>query len=104
MASITRATIPTSALPSSGATVERLALWAILALKTQNGQKGATEVAGGAVEPFVQIQTFEAPDGSYRLIGRLNLRLDPAYITDGTKKFWEFAQEITPGDTPANYL
>lgn len=104
MTSITPAQVPSSALPASNGKLEVLALWALLALKEANGTKGVVETQGGAATDVIQFQLFQQPDGSYRALGRFNIPLDKTYITDGTKKFWTFAQELTPGAPPPSYI
>lgn len=104
MTSLAPSNIPSSANPATGGSLERLFMWAGLALKAANGTRGAVESDGGSAQPVMQYQIYEAPDGQYRLILRANLRLDPTYITDPTKRLWEFSQELTTGSIPSTYL
>lgn len=103
MTSLAPAQIPSTALPATNGTLEQLALWALLALKAANGTKGAVEVSGSEATDLVQFQVFQQPDGSYRALGRVNIELDPTYLTDDTNPFWTFAQELTTGALPPNY-
>lgn len=103
MTDVAPASIPSTALPATNGTLETLYLWAALALKAANGTKGAVEVSGSEASDLVQFQVFQQPDGSYRALTRVNIELDPTYLTDSTSPFWEFAQELTTGALPPNY-
>lgn len=103
MTDVAPASIPTTALPATNGTLEVLALWSLLALKAANGTKGIVEVSGTEASQVVQFQVFQQPDGSFRALGRLNLELNPNYLTDSTNPLWTFAEELTTGALPPNY-
>jgi hypothetical protein len=104
MTDIAPAQIPSTALPATNGTLEVLAFWALLTLKAANGTKGAVEVSGTESQDVVQYQIFQQPDGTYRALGRFNLPLNENYITDQTAPIWTFAEELTSGSPPANYV
>ena len=103
MTDVAPASIPSTALPATNGTLEILALWALLALKEANGTKGTVEVQGSEATDLVQFQVFQQPDGTYRALGRINIRLNSTYLTDDTAPFWTFAEELTTGALPPNY-
>lgn len=103
MTSLAPTQIPDTALPATNGTLEQLSVWALLALKAANGTKGVVEVTGSEATDVVQFQVFQQPDGTYRALGRINIQLDPNYLTDETAPFWTFAEELTTGALPPNY-
>lgn len=104
MTDIAPSQIPSTALPATNGTVEQLVAWCLLLLKAANGTDSAVEVSGAASSQVVQQQVFQQPDGTYRLLVRLNLQLNENYITDDTAPLWTFAEELTTGAPPANYV
>lgn len=104
MSNLVPGQIPASALPTTGGTIEQLALWALLALKEANGTNSSVEEPGGPSLRLFDYQVISAPDGSTRILWRANIKVDPTYLTSDTQQFWEFAQEASTGELPANYV
>jgi hypothetical protein len=93
-------TLTLNQIPSNINTLEKLALWTALTLRSLNGSNAIVEANGLLPEPVAQCPTIESPNNGVRQIVRLNIGLNPNYASDKTKKLWEFAEELTGGALP----
>lgn len=60
------------------------------------------ELPGALLERVCDVNIVTAADGTTRLIGRVSLVLDPAYVT-GENKLWTYIQEFQDATIPAAY-
>jgi hypothetical protein len=93
-------TLTLNQIPSNINTLEKLALWTALTLRSLNGSNAIVEANGLLPELVAQCPTIETPNNGVRQICRLNIGLNPNYASDKTKKLWEFAEELTGGALP----
>lgn len=91
--------LPTSATSS----VERLAAYALLLLHRLNPDLSVLEVAGQATRAL-QVSIITDSTGTDRIVGRLSIPLDPAYITDTTLPLWSFADDLSNTTIPDGFL
>ena len=90
----------TTDIPSNINTLERLAAWAILALRRVNPTLKILETSTTNPERVAQTALIQAEDDTLRLICRASLQVDPAYADDKTTKLWMHALELSNTDLP----
>lgn len=83
--------------------MERLASYSVLALARVNPDTRVLEVAGESTKA-VEATVIPADDGSYRLVCRISLKLDPDYAVDTATPFYLKALELTNIEVPAGFL
>ena len=93
----------TTDIPSQINTLERLAMWSIMALRRVNPTLAIIEVADSPSEKVAQTALVQADDGKIRFIGRLSLEVSPDYADDNTTKLWIKALEFSNTQLPAAY-
>ena len=85
-----------SDVPNSIDSLEKGLVWLLsLADNLYAGQQykeTSGEVSSG-LAPLVDLSVINAADGSKRLLGRVAIPIDPAYLTDVSAKFWAFADD-----------
>ncbi len=89
-------------VPSDINTLERHIAWAGYSLAFVNPTLGVLETADRA-EMVAQAAIFRAADNTYRLLVRACIPIDPAFMSDRTKKAWMFAQEVSNVALPAAF-
>lgn len=80
-------------IPLTVNTVERYVAHAILLMNSLYAALTYQELPGALLERVCDVNIVTAADGTIRLIGRVSIPLDPAYVT-GSAKLWAYAQEI----------
>jgi hypothetical protein len=91
-----------SEIPSNINTLEKLHAWSALGLATCNPTKQILETEN-TTEFTCRYFVALAYEGSTRLVDRVSIPIDPLYLSDKSKKFWEFAQEISNTALPATF-
>lgn len=89
-------------IPSSINTLEKLSIWLPLAQSAMFPDAKLVLSATETVRRFNWTQ-FKAGDGQFYLYSEQYIELDPAYASDGTKKLWEFGQELAQVIIPAGF-
>lgn len=82
-----------SQIPLSVNTVERYVAHGVLLMNNLYSALYYQELPGALMERVCDVNVVTAADGTIRLIGRVCIPLDPAYVT-GAAKLWAYAQEI----------
>ena len=82
-------------IPSDINTLERLATWAILALRRTNPTQQVLEIPGGEPERVIQAAIIQADDDTIRFYGRVSIEVAGDYAEDGTSKIWMKAEELS---------
>lgn len=82
-----------SQIPLAVNTVERYVAHGVLLMNNLYGTLKYQELPGALLESVCDVNIVTAADGTIRLIGRVSIPLDPAYVT-GSAKLWAYAQEI----------
>lgn len=90
-------------IPSQINTLERLAMWSIMALRRTNPSLKVIEVADQTAEKVAQTAIVQADDGKIRFIGRLSIEVSPDYAEDITGKLWTKALEFSNTVLPVAY-
>lgn len=90
-------------IPSQINTLERLAMWAIMALRRTNPTLAVVERANDLPENVAQTAIFQASDDSIRFFGRVSVELDGDYAEDNTTKLWIKAKEFSNVVLPEQY-
>lgn len=96
---------PATDTPTAIDTAEKAAAWLLFLLNNLYGSVTYQELPGSLLERVVDLNVVKAADGTTRLIGRVSIPLDEAYVTATSQKLWTFAQGMT-ADTatvPAAY-
>jgi hypothetical protein len=75
----------------------------LLTLNNLFGSLTYQELPGALLERVCDVNIVQAADGTTRLIARVSLILDPAYVTSTGAKLWTFAQEFGEATIPAAY-
>ena len=88
--------------PATLTMVERLLIWQALLSSAIFPDQRVLLSPVESVKQFRWTQ-FQAGDGKVYFYYEGYVPLDPAYATDGTKKLWEFAEEIANIAIPAGY-
>ncbi len=88
--------------PATITTVERLSIWLPLLQSAIFPDARVLLSSTETVRQFNWTQ-FKAGDGEFYLYSESYIKLDPAYATDGTKKLWEFGQEVGNIAIPAGF-
>lgn len=89
-------------IPNSIVTIEQLAAWSLLTLSRINPSLAILETDARA-ELAIQNGIFTAADETTRLLLRASIELDPAYLSDRSKKLWMFAKEFSQTQIPASF-
>ena len=91
---------PSIDIPSQINTLERLAMWTMMALRRVNPTLSVIEIADSPAERVAQTALVQADDNSIRFIGRVSLELPADYADDSTTKLWtkplEFSNVVLP--------
>ena len=82
-------------IPSDIDTLERLATWAIMALRRINPTQKVIEVSETAPVNVVQAAIVQADDGSVRFFGRVSLAIASDYAEDNVNKLWIKSEELS---------
>ncbi|WP_052049458.1 hypothetical protein [Leptolyngbya sp. KIOST-1] len=90
-------------MPAAINTLERYVAHGVLTLNNLFSALTYQELPGALLERVCDVNIVTAADGTTRLIARISLPLDPAYITSTTQKLWTFAQEFKEATIPAAY-
>lgn len=93
----------TTDIPSSINTLERLAMWTIMALRRVNPTLSVIEIADVPSEKVVQTALVQADDNTIRFIGRVSLEIPADYADDNTQKLWIKPKEFSNTALPAAY-
>jgi hypothetical protein len=98
MADFDRATM----MPPAIVTLESYVGHGLLTLNNLFSTLRYQELPGALLERVCDVNIVTAADGTIRLIGRVSLILDPAYVT-GENKLWTYIQEFQEASIPAAY-
>ncbi len=90
-------------IPASINTLEATVAWGAMALATMHPNKRVLETELQN-EYVAQYGIFKAADGTTRLFVRMSFQLDPAYLSDNTKKLWGHVQEFNDTAIPQGFL
>lgn len=93
---------PKTQVPPSVNTAEKLAAWAILLLARQNPDRRVIELIDEPSRQVVLVTIIKAEDNSYRLIGRVSLKLDAGYA-ENAGKFWTNVEEFANTEIPTAF-
>lgn len=96
-------TINLTEIPSDINTAERLAAYIALLLDRLNPTKTILEVPNGDPVLVADTVVIQADDGTQRLIVRLSLELDPAFVEDKTQPLWMHTKELSNVAIPAGF-
>jgi hypothetical protein len=90
-------------IPASCDTLEKLAVWCAVTLQAINPTLAAIEGVG-YTERVAQANPFwVAADNRHRMIMRLSIPMDAAYLAGGAKT-WTYAQILVNTAIPAGYI
>lgn len=92
-----------SQIPTNINTVEKLHAWSGLLLASVNPTRQILETEN-TTEFVARYFVAIAFEGSTRLVERVSLPVDPTYVSDRTRKFWDFVQELSNTSIPASFL
>ena len=95
--------LATTQIPASVNSAERLFSYAALILARVNPDLRVLEVSGESTKA-IEVVLIPADDGTYRLIVRASLPLDPDYATDISTPFFLKARELSNTAVPAGFL
>lgn len=90
-------------IPEDINTLERLAMWACMALRRTNPTLSIIEIANQPAEKAVQTALVQADDNTIRFIGRVSLELPADYAEDNSTKLWTKAKELSNTALPEAY-
>jgi hypothetical protein len=90
-------------IPTQINTLERLAMWSIMALRRTNPSLAVVEVADQTAEKVAQTAIVQADDGEIRFIGRVSIKVSADYAEDNSTKLWTKALEFSNTVLPAAY-
>jgi hypothetical protein len=90
-------------IPSQINTLERLAMWSIMALRRTNPSLKVIEVADQTAEKVAQTAIVQADDGKIRFIGRVSIEINADYAEDNSAKLWTKALEFSNTVLPTAY-
>ena len=93
----------TTDIPSNINTLERLAMWAIMALQRVNPTKQVIEQSNVEPENVAQNAIFQASDDTIRFFGRVSIEVDPSYAEDNSVKIWIKAKDLSNTELPASF-
>ena len=93
----------TTDIPADINTLERLAMWACMALRRVNPTLSIIEIANQPAEKAVQTALVQADDNTIRFIGRVSLEIPQDYAEDNTKKLWIKPKELSNTALPEAY-
>ena len=85
----------TTDIPTSINTLERLATWAILALRRVNPTQQVLEIPGGNPERVIQAAIIQADDDTIRFFGRVSIAIESDYAEDNVNKLWMKSLELS---------
>ena len=85
----------TTDIPNNINTLERLATWAILALRRVNPTQQVLEIPGGNPERVVQAAIIQADDDTIRFFGRVSIAIESDYAEDNENKLWMKSLELS---------
>ncbi len=85
----------TTDIPNNINTLERLAAWAILALRRVNPTQQVLEIPGGNPERVVQAAIIQADDDTIRFFGRVSIAIESDYAEDNENKLWMKSLELS---------
>ena len=85
----------TTDIPASINTLERLATWAILALRRVNPTQQVLEIPGGNPERTIQAAIIQADDDTIRFFGRVSIAIENDYAEDNVNKLWMKSLELS---------
>ena len=91
-------------IPAQINTLERLAMWSIMALRRVNPTLSVIEVADQSPEKVAQTALAQTDDGNIRFVGRVSLEMDPIYAEDNSTKLWTKALELSNTQLPAAFI
>ena len=94
---------PATDIPSQINTLERLAMWACMALRRANPTLSVIEIANQPAEKVVQTALVQADDNTIRFIGRISLEIPNNYADDSTEKLWIKPKEFSNTALPEAY-
>ncbi|MBE9157698.1 hypothetical protein IQ265_12800 [Nodosilinea sp. LEGE 06152] len=89
-------------MPPAIGTLEAYVAHGLLTLNNLFSALTYQELPGALLERVCDVNVVTAADGTIRLIGRVSLILDPAYVT-GTGKLWTYVKEFQEAPIPAAY-
>ena len=92
-----------SQIPPSCDTLEKLAAWAAITLQAINPTQVAVEGVGYTERTCQANPYWVAADNRNRLVMRVSLPLDAAYLAGGAKT-WTYAQPLAATAIPAGYI
>ena len=90
-----------SDIPSNINTLERLFVWAGLALRRLNPSTAVLESANLS-QPVMETALIRANDGTVRIVVRGSIEIDPVYA-ESALKFWVHAKELSNTELPAAF-
>lgn len=90
-------------IPTQINTLERLAMWSIMALRRTNPSLKVIEVADQTAEKVAQTAIVQSDDGKIRFIGRVSIEVNADYAEDNTAKLWTKALEFSNTVLPTAY-
>lgn len=104
MANLVQSQVPASALPAANGTLEALFVWSFFALWSMNSNDKVVENETEGPTRVVQYNVGTDAAGRQRLIMRVNIELEPDYITNDDEPLWNQVKELASGDIAAAYL
>ena len=94
---------PATDIPSQINTLERLAMWSLMALRRVNPTLSVIEIADSPAEKVAQTALVQADDNTIRFIGRVSLEIPSDYADDNTTKLWTKPLEFSNTSLPEAY-
>lgn len=94
---------PATDIPSQINTLERLAMWSLMALRRVNPTLSIIEIANVPAEKAAQTALVQADDNTIRFIGRVSLEIPNDYADNSTEKLWTKAKELSNTALPEAY-
>jgi hypothetical protein len=89
-------------IPAGITTLEEIIAWSLLTFYNLQKNTKYLEADDSALIPVITCQQGLAADKTERLIFRVSLELDPAFIT-GNLKLWDYVKELATTTIPADY-
>lgn len=87
-------------IPSNINSLERLAMWAIIALKRVNPTTSRAIIPNENSQDMIETAVFQGADNKYYFSGTVLIELPPDYPDDNTVKLWQKAIDIDDVQLP----
>lgn len=90
-------------IPSQINTLERLAMWSLMALRRVNPTLSVIEIADAPSEKVAQTALVQADDDTIRFIGRISLEIPNDFADNNSVKLWIKPKELSNTVLPEAY-